>query len=203
MTEPIQTRYAGYLFRSRLEARWAVFFDALGLRWEYEPEGFVLPSGEKYLPDFCIHLRHGPLWIEIKPLGVGSHKMEEFIHHQPTGDAATILHEIPDPRYVKENYPMGYWPGNTDEPCIWWPKSEHAEAVFKPSSSGMGHRSDNCYRFCICPKCGEVGFEFDGTSARIGCGCQVDGRPVKGYFSQLLLPRAVQGLSRRIARRGD
>lgn len=30
---PIQTRYAGCLFRSRLEARWAVFFDHLGIRW--------------------------------------------------------------------------------------------------------------------------------------------------------------------------
>lgn len=36
----IQTRYKGYNFRSRLEARWAVFFDALGIKWEYEPEGF-------------------------------------------------------------------------------------------------------------------------------------------------------------------
>lgn len=27
----IETRYKGYRFRSRLEARWAVFFDALGL----------------------------------------------------------------------------------------------------------------------------------------------------------------------------
>jgi hypothetical protein len=36
---PIPTRYKGYHFRSRLEARWAVFFDALGLRWQYEVEG--------------------------------------------------------------------------------------------------------------------------------------------------------------------
>lgn len=47
----IETRYAGCRFRSRLEARWAVFFDTLGIRWEYEPEGFELPSG-RYLPDF-------------------------------------------------------------------------------------------------------------------------------------------------------
>ena len=38
----IQTRYAGCRFRSRIEARWAVFFDALGIRWEYEPQGFDL-----------------------------------------------------------------------------------------------------------------------------------------------------------------
>jgi hypothetical protein len=29
----IPTRYKGYHFRSRLEARWAVFFDALGIKW--------------------------------------------------------------------------------------------------------------------------------------------------------------------------
>lgn len=48
----IETVYRGYRFRSRLEARWAVFFDALGLKWEYEPEGYVLPDGSGYLPDF-------------------------------------------------------------------------------------------------------------------------------------------------------
>lgn len=60
--KPIETVYNGYRFRSRLEARWAVFFDALGVEYEYEPEGFTLPSGEKYLPDFrvkCFGVRGG------------------------------------------------------------------------------------------------------------------------------------------------
>jgi hypothetical protein len=48
----IETRYKGYRFRSRLEARWAVFFDACEYKWEYEPEGYVLPCGTHYLPDF-------------------------------------------------------------------------------------------------------------------------------------------------------
>ncbi|NJO82415.1 MAG: hypothetical protein HC828_06055 [Blastochloris sp.] len=39
----IPTTYQGYRFRSRIEARWAVFFDALGIRWVYEPEGWNLP----------------------------------------------------------------------------------------------------------------------------------------------------------------
>ena len=57
MTEfqPIRTEYKGYLFRSRLEARWAVFFDALGVKWEYEPEGYDLGDGLLYLPDFLLH----------------------------------------------------------------------------------------------------------------------------------------------------
>ena len=38
----IQTQYAGHHFRSRLEARWAVFFDACGVKWEYEKEGYDL-----------------------------------------------------------------------------------------------------------------------------------------------------------------
>lgn len=75
----IDTEYAGYLFRSRLEARWAVFFDYLisetrlyrsppNFMWEYEPEGFELPGGQCYLPDFRLHNRlGGSRWIEVKP----------------------------------------------------------------------------------------------------------------------------------------
>lgn len=51
--QAIPTRYKGYHFRSRLEARWAVFFDALGIKWEYEPQGYAL-DGVPYLPDFRI-----------------------------------------------------------------------------------------------------------------------------------------------------
>jgi hypothetical protein len=63
----IDTAYKGYLFRSRLEARWAVFFDALNLKWEYEVEGFDL-DGVWYLPDFEVARSDGStLWVEIKP----------------------------------------------------------------------------------------------------------------------------------------
>ena len=60
----IETIYRGYKFRSRLEARWAVFFDAIGIKWEYELEGFVI-DGVKYLPDFYLPILKA--WIEIKP----------------------------------------------------------------------------------------------------------------------------------------
>ena len=63
----IPTGYAGHTFRSRTEARWAVFFDQLDLRWEYEPEGVVLGDGSRYLPDFWMPDMH--LWIEVKPSG--------------------------------------------------------------------------------------------------------------------------------------
>lgn len=75
MTEikAIPTRYKGYHFRSRLEARWAVFFDALGIKWEYEKEGYETPHGY-YLPDFYIITdpKDNVGWLcEVKP----SHKI--------------------------------------------------------------------------------------------------------------------------------
>jgi hypothetical protein len=62
----IQTRYANRFFRSRTEARWAVLFDALGVTWEYEIEGYVLRDGTRYLPDFYIH--EWDAWFEVKPV---------------------------------------------------------------------------------------------------------------------------------------
>lgn len=62
---PIETRYRGYRFRSRLEARWAVFLDALGERWEYEPQGYRLDD-EFYLPDFWLPERKA--FLEVKPM---------------------------------------------------------------------------------------------------------------------------------------
>lgn len=64
--QAIQTSFNGHLFRSRLEARWAVFFTALGIDYRYEPEGFDLGGGVKYLPDF--YLPKQRTWIEIKPV---------------------------------------------------------------------------------------------------------------------------------------
>ena len=39
MVKPIETEYDGHSFRSRVEARWAVFFNTIGLEYEYEIEG--------------------------------------------------------------------------------------------------------------------------------------------------------------------
>lgn len=65
MIKPIETVYKGYRFRSRLEARWAVFFDAANIRYQYEPEGFDL-NGDYYLPDF--YLPDFFIYVEIKPI---------------------------------------------------------------------------------------------------------------------------------------
>jgi hypothetical protein len=63
----IETIYRGWKFRSRLEARYAVFFDALSIKWEYEPEGFEFADGTRYLPDFYLPKFHGGIYVEVKP----------------------------------------------------------------------------------------------------------------------------------------
>jgi hypothetical protein len=60
----IETNYKGFRFRSRTEARWAVFFDCLGWEWVYEAEGYSLPCGY-YLPDFFFPKINA--FAEVKP----------------------------------------------------------------------------------------------------------------------------------------
>jgi hypothetical protein len=76
----IQTRFKGYLFRSRLEARWAVFFDRCRAQFVYEAEGFRLPSGP-YLPDF--YLPRQGLFVEIKPVSMLPTRNFEFGQDNP------------------------------------------------------------------------------------------------------------------------
>lgn len=72
MLTALETRYAGRRFRSRTEARWAVFFDYAGIKWEYEPAAFNVtrrlePWNETtrgYLPDFF--LPESGVFVEAK-----------------------------------------------------------------------------------------------------------------------------------------
>lgn len=80
MIKAIQTAYKGFRFRSRLEARWAVFFDAMGIKWEYEPEGFDLGEFGWYLPDF--YLPQAIFHAEVKARWDDIPKKElDMMHH--------------------------------------------------------------------------------------------------------------------------
>ncbi len=61
--------------RSALEARWAIFFNELGLQWKYEPQRIG-----KYLPDFSVD---GFGFVEVKPsLPLLISESHEFIQQQ-------------------------------------------------------------------------------------------------------------------------
>ena len=60
---PHPTTYKGIRFRSRLEAKWAAFFDQIAWPWEYEP--FDLGA---WSPDFLIKGPQRSLLVEVKPV---------------------------------------------------------------------------------------------------------------------------------------
>lgn len=68
----------------------------MGLEWEYEVEGFTLPSGAWYLPDFKVKSVSGSYrWYEVKPRGITQdNKAEEF---------ATTLGEVD--HWLNEQFP--------------------------------------------------------------------------------------------------
>lgn len=82
MIQAIETTYQGYRFRSRLEARWAIFFDALGIEWMYEYQGFEMPNGRRYLPDF--YLPELDVWFEVKGAFPDRNEQDTFIHFTKT-----------------------------------------------------------------------------------------------------------------------
>lgn len=92
--KPISTKYNGYYFRSRLEARWAVFFDSIGLRYEYEIEGFEFSDGTKYLPDF--YLPDWNFFFEVKPVSPMESEIEKCWRlRNETGSGVAIFWGTP------------------------------------------------------------------------------------------------------------
>lgn len=85
VVRPIESGYAGCRFRSRLEARWAVFFDTMGIPWQYEPQGFTLSDGRKYLPDFL--LPECGTWVEVKG---GADRLDRSLIEQAARDLPAI-----------------------------------------------------------------------------------------------------------------
>ena len=140
----IETVYNGYRFRSRLEARWAVFFDALGCKYEYEKEGYDLGEAGLYLPDFW--LPEQKYWIEIKGAKPTDHEQELAVALAiASGHRAYIF--------------FGDIPGSARE------FESDSAYVFFPDDGG-----DVMHTWCACKVCGVVGIHFGASADRL-CGC--------------------------------
>lgn len=163
--KPIETYWHGYRFRSRSEARWAVFMTSLGVRFEYEPEGFDLGEAGKYLPDFW--LPELDCWLEIK-----SHKPDES-ESKKAGALAAATNKCV---FVL----FGYFECPTD--LVWYSDNSQAEAFFPGTPDAEGSYGWDChYLWCECPRCGRVELQFDGRADRIKCNCPKSRHGDKGY----------------------
>lgn len=98
MLKAIETQYKGYRFRSRLEARWAVFFDALGIEWEYEKEGFDLGDAGWYLPDFW--LPDAQTWVEVKGIEPTDDELAKAEALCVASQSPVLIHSgLPNPEF--------------------------------------------------------------------------------------------------------
>lgn len=151
----IETDYAGIKFRSRIEARWAIFYESIGVDWHYEPEGFEFKHG-RYLPDFFINDIDS--WIEIK----GAH---------PTDRETQLAWDLAE--FTKKKVYVFYgaipWP-----PSDFRSTSESAFALYPTEPVRMIDGSithapsfDSWYRWCQCPTCDKYGIQFEGRGNRI------------------------------------
>jgi hypothetical protein len=138
----IETKWNGITFRSRLEARWAMFMSHLGVPYLYEHEGYELDSG-RYLPDFW--LPEIGAFLEIKP-------------RQPSTQEQISCLELADMtkrRVVLFFGAPGHWLGGG----------------YAASDSGIlyrpGYESDDRHYFCVCPICEAVGIEYIGRGERV------------------------------------
>lgn len=152
----IPTSYKGCTFRSRLEARWAVFFDFLRIKWDYEPEGYVLEDGTPYLPDF--HIPHLDVWIEVKGAEpTDEEKTKAELLSRGTGKIVYIFYgSLPEDNRVTNN---------TLSALIFWPE---------------GPGFDCFQQWCACPTCGKYGIQYNGDGDRI---CRHDKPGIAGVFN--------------------
>lgn len=142
----LPTEYAGFTFRSRTEARWAVFFDAMDVKWEYERQGFDL-DGVHYLPDFWLPALE--TWVEIKGQAPTSEEREK----------CQWLAEASDRRVL-----------------VFWSEPTPAEVLMEHPENDQGHVFDSfgmdySHWWCECPHCCFVDVQFQGRAARLSCRC--------------------------------
>lgn len=88
--------YAGIRFLSRIEARWAATFDALGWGWDYQPVDFV-----RWVPDFVIDRPGSRVLVGC----TRSRHPEELAPHSARVDSA-LSETFPLPVLLVGNGPM-------------------------------------------------------------------------------------------------
>jgi hypothetical protein len=130
----LPTKYKGYNFRSRTEARWAVFFDAMRITYLYEHEDVVLPSGRRYLPDFYLPNFAGGKYCEVKGKFTKEDLLTCFELAALGGKGIILLEGVPD---FKTYYTISY-----HEPArsIFEGEPDIYEGIFCASFSKYGER---------------------------------------------------------------
>lgn len=144
MIKAIETEYRGYRFRSRGEAKWAVFMDTAGVQWDYEPEGFETSAG-RYLPDFFLPTMNE--WLEIKPV---VHLVKQYDIHRAIafGSEKNSIHFLVGKPWPTE-YRFHDSSFNTQR-MMWMTCPNCKQVVFAEIEKGGNHPGETHF---WCPAC--------------------------------------------------
>ena len=159
LLNPIPTYWKGRYFRSRLEARWAVFFDSLGIAYEYEKEAYPVGNGIHYLPDFwLIDLK---FWVEIKPARPTPEEFEKA--HRLVNSCGISLYMAIEPI----GFVPPWAPADMPYPLMY----DHGDGPPMHLAFLEEDHQDENYQWTCCPSCGRYGIEYQGRCQRL-CLCE-------------------------------
>ena len=155
----IETIYNGTNYRSKTEAKWALFMDLIGCKFIYEPQAYDLGESGCYLPDFWLPALDA--FVEIKP---------DIVIDSRTSPTAALC------AFTRKN--VFTFCGSPEDPSQHWTESGYLCTFAGPEDQTAG---DTHHWFCVCPVCKTAGIEFMGRTDRIGCACPKSDHGDKGY----------------------
>jgi hypothetical protein len=99
---PIESSYAGFKFRSRTEAKYAILFDLFKWDWSYEP-----PEYDGWIPDFAIGPE--PTMVEVKGFWNPDEFQEQLVKIRKSGCTGDVLLLGADPAFIASRFSPKRW----------------------------------------------------------------------------------------------
>lgn len=133
----VETVFGEYRFHNRLAARWAAFFDVLGLPYKYQSQGYTFTGlgNRQWTPDFCL-----PDFGSERD-GRGDLYLSVFERKPTAWDIETAAH---------------LWECDPDVDVALFPKGVGAAGVRCWSFHGFKDASSYPVEFAQCPFCGKI-----------------------------------------------
>ncbi len=175
---------ASQRFDTRLQARWSIVFDTLGVPWTYKPATFVDSNGDEFTPAFWLPRER--YWFD--PVGPDQPSPAWW---DPFASAACAeCDEHPDEEILE----------GLKDPAECWPRVEVAErwqglvclhhgtvpdgeigpnwsdCAWERAGYGMDVGHAGAYEWVLCPQCGAFGCEFRARAERLPCQCLPDAK---------------------------
>lgn len=164
----IETKFKSFLFRSRLEAKWAAMFELLEWKWDYEPIDF-----NGWIPDFAIYGAKRTVYVEVKPIVEFSEELGQELDKSGCTDEMLIVGQrcLIESDYVSGAFGWGKQK-QTQTDCDDFFYDDWDEAVFGRWSGKIG--------FCHCQ-----GSFADRVSGKYNGSCGGDGLIEESYIKRL------------------